>query len=201
MRARPAQVMNRPGPKGAGPPNSRASIWRDDADSVNPLQTGWVEQRSGLIVPLRHRTRRHGPRIVGLIIATVLLLSPVSNGISDVSRAALDFVTLLRLVFSGSAEDAPPTPAPGLDCTGTDPQDRQPPSPSMVTGRLHPRVTPAPPSTTNCRPTCRAKRSPPIARRPSRVASRRPHVRSRIASSARGGPAVSGSAAPDASTR
>ena len=97
MRARPAQSKNRPGPKGAGPFDSPATDQRADASSVLP--TGWARRDSGLLVPT-HRGPRRRSTVVGLLVAAILLISAVANGVSDVSLAANDVVTLVRVLLA-----------------------------------------------------------------------------------------------------
>lgn len=97
MRARPARSKNWPGPKGAGPFDSPAADQR--ADPSGALPTGWAWRDSGLLVPT-HRGPRRRRTVLGLLVATVLLISPVANGISDVSRAATDMVTFVRVLLA-----------------------------------------------------------------------------------------------------
>jgi hypothetical protein len=97
MRPRPAQPKNWPGPKGAGPFDSPAAEHRAGASGAVP--TGWAWRDSGLIVPT-HRGPRRRRTVVGLLVAAVLLISPVANGVSDVSRAANDVVTFVRVLLA-----------------------------------------------------------------------------------------------------
>ena len=111
MRARPAQPTNWPGPKGAGLFDSPAADHRTDASSALP--TGWARRGSGLLVPT-HRGPRRRRTVVGLLVAAVLLISPVANGVSDVSRAANDVVTFVRVLLAvrspGSTTISPQSP-------------------------------------------------------------------------------------------
>lgn len=104
MRARPLQSKSRPGPKGAGPFDSVAAD-RTAAGS-DTVPSGWVRRDSGLIVP-KNRGRRRGRAMVCLLGA-VLLIAPVANVVSEVSRAGSDALTFIRLVFAN--ETPPPTP-------------------------------------------------------------------------------------------
>jgi hypothetical protein len=97
MRARPAQAKNWPGPKGAGPLDPSAADHRADASGALPA--GWAQRDSGLLVPT-HRGPRSRRTVVGLLVAAVLLISPVANGVSDVSRAAKDVVTFARVLLA-----------------------------------------------------------------------------------------------------
>ena len=97
MRARPAQSKNWPGPKGAGPFDSPAADHRADASGA--VSTGWARRDSGLLVPT-HRGPRRRRTVVGLLVAAVLLISPVANGVSDVSRAAKDVVKFVRVLLA-----------------------------------------------------------------------------------------------------
>ena len=97
MRPRPAQPKNWPGPKGAGPFDSPAAEHRAGASGAVP--TGWARRDSGLLVPT-HRGPRRRRTVVGLLVAAVLLISPVANGVSDVSRAANDVVTFVRVLLA-----------------------------------------------------------------------------------------------------
>ena len=108
MRARPAQSKNWPGPKGAGPFDSPATDQRADASCALP--TGWAWRDSGLLVPA-HRGPRRGRTVVGLLVAAVLLISPVANGVSDVSRAAKDVVMFARVLLAVDST-GPPTTTP-----------------------------------------------------------------------------------------
>ena len=96
MRAHPEQSKNRPGPKGAGPFDSPAADHQADASGA--VSTGWARRDSGLLVPT-HRPRRRRT-VVGLLVASVLLISPAANGVSDVSRAAKDVVTFVRVLLA-----------------------------------------------------------------------------------------------------
>ncbi len=97
MRARPAQSKNWPGPKGAGPFDSPATDHRADASGALP--TGWAWRDSGLLIPT-HRGPRRRRTVVGLLVAAVLLISPVANGVSDVSRAAKDAITFVGALLA-----------------------------------------------------------------------------------------------------
>jgi hypothetical protein len=112
MRARPAQSKNWPGPKGAGPFDSPDIDQR--ADTSGALPPGWVRRGSGLIVPTPRGPRRRRT-VVGLLVAAVLLISPVANVVSDVSRAANDVVTFVRVMLdvdsTGSVTTSPQSQA------------------------------------------------------------------------------------------
>lgn len=97
MRARPAQSKNWPGPKGAGPFDS--PVADHQADASGAVSTGWARRDSGLVVPI-HRGPKRRRTVIGLLVATVLLISPVANGVSDVSRAAKDVVTFARVLLA-----------------------------------------------------------------------------------------------------
>ena len=97
MRARPEQSKNWPGPKGAGPFDSPVADHRADASGAVP--TGWARRDSGLLVPTRRGPRRRRT-VVGLLLTAVLLISPVANGVSEVSRAAKDVVTFARVLLA-----------------------------------------------------------------------------------------------------
>jgi hypothetical protein len=70
---------------------------------------GWLKRRSGLVVPRSDGRGRRLPSVGRLVIAAVLLASPVAHGVSDVLRAAVDVVTVLRLVLSGDGAGSAPT--------------------------------------------------------------------------------------------
>jgi hypothetical protein len=97
MKARLAQLNNRPGPKGAGPFDSPTVDHR--ADGTGALPAGWAQRDSGLIVPA-HGWPRRRRTVVSLLVAAVLLISPVANGVSDVSRAASDVLTFVRVLLA-----------------------------------------------------------------------------------------------------
>lgn len=112
MRARPAQPKNWPGPKGAGPFDFLlAADHRTGALSSVP--TGWARRGSGLLVPT-HRGPSRRRTVVGLLVAVVLLISPVANGVSDVFRAANDVVMFVRVLLAldspGSTTISPQSP-------------------------------------------------------------------------------------------
>ena len=99
MRPCPAQAT-RLGPKGAGPFDPPSVVSPADASEVDKLPTGWGKRRSGLVVPPLNRPRRRGPAILGFVIAVVLLASPVATAVSDLSRAAVDLITFVRVMLN-----------------------------------------------------------------------------------------------------
>src|SRR5258706_9657723 len=101
MRARLARLKNRPGPKRAGPFDSRVSSGSRDSSRAGPVPVGWTKRPSGVAVPPAPRGGGGGPAIGAFVIAAILLVSPVANGISDVSRAVASVVALVRLVVGG----------------------------------------------------------------------------------------------------
>ena len=113
MRARPAQSKSRPGPNEAGPFDSSATDQSARAIDVHP--SGWVRRDSGLVVPT-HREPGRGRSVVGLLVVVALLISPVANGVSEVSRAGSDAVSFVRLLFATDAQGPTTTPAV-LTCT------------------------------------------------------------------------------------
>lgn len=97
MRARTAQSKNWPGPKGAGPSDPPVADHRADASGA--VTTGWAWRKSGLLVPT-HRGPRRRRTVVGLLVAAVLLISSVANGVSDVSRATKGVVTFVEVLLA-----------------------------------------------------------------------------------------------------
>jgi hypothetical protein len=113
MRARPAQSKNWPGPKGAGPFDSPAADHRANASGA--VSTGWARRDSGLLVPT-HRGPRRRRTVVGLLVAVVLLISPVAIGVSDVSRAAKDVITFVRVLLAVDSADSTTTTSQSQIC-------------------------------------------------------------------------------------
>lgn len=93
-------------PERSRPFDSPVADHRTDASSALP--TGWARRGSGLLVPT-HRGPGRRRTVVGLLVAAVLLISPVANGLSDVSRAAEDVVTFVRVLLVVDSADSTTT--------------------------------------------------------------------------------------------